>query len=212
MHHHQTSFPWSALIINHSSQPIKAYKKLFIFVKLALETSCRASGHELHTCTKKLFAAFLLDFFAGWCVCISNSRQFSNLFALHHKVCINNVFSSSTDWKGQKRTWIWKKAHGVHRSTCITVSFSDFFNRLRPNIRMHILHTVFFLFSVVLIKRICFTPKTVFACLSFHFFSWPIYLSTSATIWEKPMLVASSSKLIGMIRMTNVIQPKLPVL
>ena len=49
----------------------------------------------------------------------------------------------------------------------------DVFNPLHPNIRMHILQTVLYIFPYVLARRICLTIKRFFSWLSFPLFSWP---------------------------------------
>ena len=45
----------------------------------------------------------------------------------------------------------------------IYIPLHDVFNRLHPNIRMHILHTVLYTFPNVLARRICLTMKRFFS-------------------------------------------------
>ena len=46
-------------------------------------------------------------------------------------------------------------------------------NPLHPNISMHILHTVFYIFPEVLTRRICFPIKRFLPCWPFPLFSLP---------------------------------------
>ena len=66
-----------------------------------------------------------------------------------------------------------------------------YFKSLRPNIRLHILHTVHYTFPKVLTRRICWTIKSFFSWWSFPLFSWPWCLIQGWYCKEK--LVASLS-------------------
>ena len=54
-----------------------------------------------------------------------------------------------------------------------TLELEGRFNPLRPNIGMHILHTVLYTFPKVLTRRICLLIKRLLPWWPFPLFSWP---------------------------------------
>ena len=61
----------------------------------------------------------------------------------------------------------------LNREVSITKLWSSIASSLHPNISISILHTVFYTFPIVLMKRICLTIKNLFSWWSFPLSLWP---------------------------------------